>query len=99
LTVLFTDITSIVLLIMVVLMLDVFAFIKHELLYIGAAVVAFYGATSVANNGYVITSTVYDPNTATFINNQTDPNIFLVVFGLLSLFSFAMYALEKANLL
>ena len=94
--VLFTDITSISVLILMVLVFDVIGFEmkKFQFSMLIGGVLAMFGVTSVAQNGYVITSSVYNPNTSAFINQQSDPTFYLLILGLLALASFAMYTKE-----
>lgn len=97
--VLFTDITSIGIVLFIVFALLVIGLVREKLdfLMLVGGSLAVYVVSAIATNGYVITSTVFDPNTSTFINQTSDNTIYLLVFGLLAICNFAVFAKGRVS--
>lgn len=94
----FTDVTSIVMALMIVLILDILGLVTHiGSFYVAGGVLSMFTGGLVFHNGYVITAVVYDINTSSFVNQTSDANLYAVILAIVAIMSFALIFYEKSR--
>src|SRR5690242_19252650 len=92
----FTDIVSVVLVLVVMFVLDIFGFITSiGTFYVAASVLGIFVTAWVFFNHQVITQIAYNSNTGTFVNNPSDPNIIVAILSVCTVMSALLIIYEK----
>ena len=94
----FTDIGSIVIVLIMMVVMDAFGYVAGRSIFcLMAGLLGMFATAWTFTNGYVVQSTAYNAGSSAFVSNNVDPNLMVVVLAVMTIFSFLFVYLEYSR--